>query len=263
MPQPTSRLLRYTHKTRKALSMNAPHQFAAAHALSVFRTGAIYTLIPKNGCTSLRYSLAVANGCIEGPGQFSWVHQNNGTFRATLREIACAPFTFVVLRDPLERLASVYLDKIVSREEAFWTIFDVLKREGDPDDMTFRKFVKTLKRPHVLSGDIHWRPQADFLVYKDYDAYIPLKGLTQAAPMLAERAGFDLLDARHLSRHGNDHYEAIEEGCYADLSPYEIRSLRTEGKTIRHSDLYDDALRKLAEELYAGDIELFNEKAGD
>ncbi|MEM1036511.1 MAG: sulfotransferase family 2 domain-containing protein [Pseudomonadota bacterium] len=262
MPQKTARFLRHAHAAPKALAKNARHQFAAAHALLVFRTGAIYSLIPKNGCTSVRYSLAVANGCIRGPDQFHWVHENNATFQADLREIACAPFTFVVLRHPLERLASVYLDKIVSREEAFWTIFDVQERQGEPDDLTFRKFVEILKSPLVLNSDIHWRPQADFLVYEEYDAYIALDGLTKAAPMLAERAGLDLLDARQLSRHGNDHYQTVEEGCHADLSPYDIRALRKEGKTIRHSDLYDDSLRRLAKDIYAGDIKLFNEKIG-
>lgn len=211
----------------------------------------------------MRYSLAVANGCIEGPEHFDWVHNNNDTFRASLRELACAPFTFVVLRDPLQRLASVYLDKIVARQPQAWGILDILDDGTEPDDLTFRTFVDALKRPRTLAADIHWRPQTDFLVYEAYDAYISLDDLAKASPMLAERAGLEIRDARSFSLHGNEIYDTVEKGVYADLSPADIRTLRSEGKTIDHLDLYDDALRKSAKRLYSKDIDIYEAKFGE
>ncbi|MEM9011360.1 MAG: sulfotransferase family 2 domain-containing protein [Pseudomonadota bacterium] len=258
-----SRLLRHTSSTREALAHNAAHQFAASHALLVFRTGAVYSFIPKNGCTTLRYSLALANGCIADAEDFSWVHKNNATFAANLREIACAPFSFVVLRDPLARLASVYLDKIVARRPQAWGLLDTMAEGTDPDTLTFRKFVEVLMQPYMLALDIHWRPQVDFLVYEHYDAVIRLEALSEAAPMLAERAGLELMDARALSGHGNDRYEAIAPGMYADLSPAEIRAMRAEGKTVALLDLYDAGLRRIVSRKYADDVALYEAMFGE
>ncbi|MEM8820727.1 MAG: sulfotransferase family 2 domain-containing protein, partial [Pseudomonadota bacterium] len=214
-----SRLLRYAASGREALADNARHSFAADHALIVYRTGAIYSMIPKNACTSFRYSLALANGCIDGPEDFAWIHRNNRTFAASPREIACAPFTFVVLRDPLARLASVYLDKIVSRREQFWGLFDTMKDVTNPDAVTFRKFVDALTEPFVIGLDIHWRRQANFLVYRDYDLYLDFDEIAEGAAAVAERAGMEFFDTRELAGHDNARFERVEGGPVPDLPP--------------------------------------------
>jgi hypothetical protein len=107
------RRLRFPKRRHVALAKNAAHQFAARHALSIYGARAIYSFIPKNGCSTLRFSVACANGCIDGPSDIDWIHSNNLTFSATLHELVTAQYTFTVLRCPYSRLASVYLDKIV------------------------------------------------------------------------------------------------------------------------------------------------------
>jgi hypothetical protein len=107
------RRLRYPKSSNVALARNAAHQFASRHALSIYGARAIYSFIPKNGCSTLRYTVARANGCIDGPSDINWIHSNNLSFSATLRELLTAQYTFVVLRCPYSRLASVFLDKIV------------------------------------------------------------------------------------------------------------------------------------------------------
>ena len=88
---------------------------AASHALKIYKTGAIDTFIPKNACSTMRLSVAIANCCIADASGFEWIHNNNDTFRANLEDLIRATYTFVILRDPFVRLASCFLDKIVPR----------------------------------------------------------------------------------------------------------------------------------------------------
>ena len=113
MSSPSPRLLRYTQGNLQALVQNAAHQFASQHALSFYAADAVYSFIPKNACSTMRYTVGMANGAIAGPEQFNWIHANNLTFRASLAELAKAKYTFVILRDPYLRVASCFLDKMV------------------------------------------------------------------------------------------------------------------------------------------------------
>ena len=58
-----SRLLKYVQSDTGNLRLNPKHQVAASHALNIYSSGAIYTFIPKNACSTMRLSLAIANGC--------------------------------------------------------------------------------------------------------------------------------------------------------------------------------------------------------
>ena len=57
----------------------------------------------------------------------------------------------------------------------------------------------------------------------------------------AARIGFDLVDARGLTRHGTDRFDLIE-GDYADTSMAELAALQEAGRAPSHAALYDDAL---------------------
>lgn len=116
-------LLRYARGEEVALSQNGAHGFAAQHALVHYTSGAVYSFIPKNACSTMRYSMAIANNCISGPEDWTWIHKNNGTFVATLPELVRAPYSFVILRCPHARLASVFLDKIVDRTPELWQLY--------------------------------------------------------------------------------------------------------------------------------------------
>jgi hypothetical protein len=54
------------------LNQNGQYQFCMNYAMQVFKSNAIYSLIPKNGCSTLRLSVAIANGCINGIEQGNW-----------------------------------------------------------------------------------------------------------------------------------------------------------------------------------------------
>ena len=156
------RVLNYATQTYGPLPNNPDHRFASSYALQFYASNAIYTFIPKNACSTLRLSLAIANGCIESTADFNWIHQNNQTFRADLPSLITASYTFTVLRCPYARLASVYLDKIVGRDLDAWNLLDLLKREIEIEALTFERFILSLTRPPIRRGNIHWRPQVDF-----------------------------------------------------------------------------------------------------
>jgi hypothetical protein len=148
-------LFKYSSVNQVALQNNPQHQFAMRHSMQVFNSNAIYSFIPKNGCSTLRLSLAVANGCINGIEQGNWIHQNNNTFMPTLRDAVCTDYKFVILRCPFRRLASVYLDKFVAKETNAWGYRDARQRSIELDDLTFDMFVKSLQAPYLFNSDIH------------------------------------------------------------------------------------------------------------
>lgn len=110
------RFLKYATDSFGPLAQNHSHQLAQSHALCIYESDAIYSFIPKNACSTMRLSIARANGCIRKIKDFNWIHKNNSTFSASLSELAKARYSFVFLRDPFSRLVSVYFDKIVSRD---------------------------------------------------------------------------------------------------------------------------------------------------
>lgn len=255
------RLFRHVRQSLKPLGQNADHRFAADSALVHYPSGSVCTFIPKNACSTLRVSLALAHGCIADPAtEWSWIHANNPTFRASLAELVTAPFTFVILRCPFSRLASAFLDKIVSRNVEFWTLHRAEREGFSPTELTFRDFVQLIAKPGNLRLDLHWRPQVDFLVYEEYDAWYALERLDEAAAGIAARTGLQLVDARPLTRHATA--GQAPAGLVADLPVAELERMKAAGRMPRHADLYDDALQAQVARLYRADLALYTARLG-
>lgn len=257
-----TRLLRHARADFGTLRQNPAHNFAARHALVHYASGAIYSFIPKNACTTMRYSLALANGAIAGPEDFVWVHQNNTTFSAELRDLATAPYSFVILRCPYARLASVFLDKIVRSTGEAWALRRFDGDRFELDELTFRQFCRLLKTLRIRNGNIHWRPQCDFLVYDDYDGWFRLEAFAEAAAEITARTGLEVRDARALAGHGTDRY-ALEDGeGFADWPVLRLAEMQRAGRAPSHAALYDSALAAEVGQLYKADIALYTDRFG-
>jgi hypothetical protein len=256
------RLLRHTPGTIEGLAGNAAHRFAGQHALVHYVSGSVFTFIPKNACTSLRVSLALANGVIAETAEWGWVHQNNGTFSATLPELARASRTAVVLRCPFSRLVSVFLDKIVSRERELWTLRRLSRDVIDPDSLTFRQFVEWISRPGFFRSDIHWRPQADFLVYQRYDKVFSMSDVAGFGAFFEESTGQPFIDARPLSGHATSTLAPSEGGCHADTPILDLLMEKTQGRLPRPVDLFDAPLIAQVRRMYTQDMDLYLELLG-
>lgn len=256
------RRFKYSAQSYQYLRHNAAHQFAAGHALRIYRSRSIYSFIPKNACTTLRVSLALANGCIAGSDDFNWIHANNDTFRAELADLATARYTFAILRCPYARLASVFLDKIVGKTDVAWHLHDLTKRRLEPEAMTFGKFVKAVTRAGRLRANIHWRPQSDFLVYEEYDDYFSLERFAAAQRVIEAKAGLEIVDARPLTKHGIDGLELVEGGNPDRLPPTRIALMKQRGQCPSPASLYTDETIALVAKHFQRDIELYRELFG-
>lgn len=250
------RLLRYASLTLQTLSQNSAHKHASDYALSIYGKDAVFTFIPKNACSTMRYTIALANGAISGPEEFNWIHANNTTFRASLAELAKAKYTFVILRDPYLRIGSCFLDKIVDSTPVAWAYRDLTNYKADLSTLTFREFISNLEL--LLHENEHWRPQIDFLIYRDYDEYFSVENFAQATKTLRDRLGLEVQDARNLTKHGSDQFKPIEsnEG-FADRPVYEIAAMKRAGAIPRIEQLYDTPLIDRVRAIYGADIELY------
>ncbi|NVK46858.1 MAG: sulfotransferase family 2 domain-containing protein [Rhodobacteraceae bacterium] len=257
-----TRAFRYSAASPAVLRQNAKHGFAARHALCHYGSDTVYSFIPKNGCSTMRLSLAVANGCIADEQDWLWIHANNETFRASLRELARARFTFVILRCPFSRLASAFLDKIVSRKPDFWELHRAEGERFDPASLSFRGFVKLLQKPGHLRRNLHWAPQSDFLVYKDYDFWGALESFDAAKQKIEMETGMTILDARPWTAHGTSGGEVVEAQNFADMTLHRLEGLKIDGRLPPHAQLYDAQLRESVARLYADDLKLYIERLG-
>lgn len=261
MTQP--RLLRHPRKVHKPLPQNGGHNFAAQYALCHYPSGAIYSFIPKNACTTMRVSLALAHGCIADAAEdWTWVHTNNQTFRATLREMVTTPFTFAILRCPHARLASAFLDKIVGRHVEFWLMQRRSKERFAPDTITFREFVEFVTSAFEKPGDPHWRCQSDFLLYEEYDALYHIGDLERAFVEITERTGLEITDTRALSGHGTAGLTQINGDRHIDTPAYKLAEARLRGDVPCYSSLYDASLIKKVSKAYKADCKLYYQHFG-
>ena len=251
-------MFNFSAKSFSTLQKNWQHQFCMDYAMQIFDSNAIYTLIPKNGCSTLRLSIAMSNKCIEGIEQGHWIHSNNHTFKPTLKEAVTARYKFVVLRCPFRRLASVFLDKFVAKEPDAWQYRDVLNREVDLNEFTFQEFIKTLQAPSRITANIHWRPQSSFLLYQQYDDYFALEHFDEMITTLKEKIDLDIVDARTLTGHGTDRFLHLSGSPYHQTPAFDIAALKREGKCPSHESLYTPELVEIVKRLYAGDIDLYS-----
>jgi len=257
------RFFRYSSYVYDTLSKNPKHSFAQRHALNLYKAKAIYSFIPKNACSTLRTTVAYTNGCIKNKADFNWIHANNQTFSATLAELASAEYTFTVLRCPFSRLVSVYLDKIVDRTEFAWVYVNNLhNRQISIEDVTFDFFIKSLRNPMVKNGNIHWRPQLDFLVYEEYDDYFALENFSSLEQSLKQRIDVNVIDARALTQHGSDTYKKLSHSNFSHTPPLELLNYKAQGQLPTPKAMYNDELIDIVKQLYQDDIHLYRNVIG-
>jgi len=244
------------------LSDNADHAFAAQHTLCHYPSNSIYTFIPKNGCTSIRFALARGNGCIEGVSEFQWIHQNNRTFTASLRETVTADYSFVILRCPFRRIVSFYLDKVVKGIAPATQLIATENHTGSHlplEQMSFEHLIELLKDEAIRKRNNHWRNQSDFLVLKEYGDYFCLENMAEAIDMIRSKTGLEIMDTRNISKHGTSHLEKVSSGYFGNESARQLRELISNGKVPSYETMYKKVTRDIVKEVYADDIALYLE----
>lgn len=235
--------------THSALSQNEKYNFSLRHAISIYPLDTIYTFIPKNACSSLRYSAALLNGFIGEIKDFHWIHQNNETFNPTQRELARAKYTFVVLRCPFTRVASCFFDQIVGGD------FDFTDSSGNKLSISFHDFLNIIKSQNRIDRNEHWRNQSDFLHYEKYDEYFSLELFSECISKLGKK-GIEVFDTRTEMNHSLLGLQKIK-GNFANTKEIEIKKMKQDGKIPSFSSMFDKEIIELVNEIYSDDIALY------
>ena len=260
-----SRLLKNARLKYSMVNLNELYTFSLAYTLSIYPLDAIYTFIPKNGSSTLRYSIAIANGFLDDISDINWIHDNNQTFMSTQREVSRASYTFVVLRCPYTRVASCFLDKIVNGHLKF------NDEMGNRLNLSFRDFLTAIKYQHRSERDEHWRNQSDFLHYEKYDEYFSLELFSEAINSLGAR-GFTVHDTRVALQHDNPDYvvahnnlKNIERinGDFSKTKTDKLKQMREDGCAPSYKSMFGDVEIKLINDIYSDDIELYKSHFGD
>ena len=242
------------------IERNDEHEFCRKHALIHLKSNSICTWIPKNSCSTLRFSIAKSNGAISGIQDIDWIHKNNYSFSATNKELLAAEYTFVMLRNPFKRLLSFYCDKLCNKgiNENDRSYEVAQSAMGTNAKTTFSDFVEILwQNPILKKKNEHIQDQCDFLVYKKYHDYFPLEKYKDSASAIRQRTGLVLEDVRtfnsiHTSYGCEDSVELNHD------NPGELigRAMEQSKKPIAKNMYSPDMIRKVGI-LYLNDIHLY------
>ncbi len=145
----------------------------------------VYAYVPKAACTSLKRWMAVVEGLLPAEADRARFPGIHAFMRSQVRLAAHeAPsilrdrdwFKFAFVRNPLSRLVSAYLDKVVPAKRTaarlvrnfelqepstpFWKRLKAVLRADVKRGLTFRELVAQLGRERMDKLDEHFRPQA-------------------------------------------------------------------------------------------------------
>lgn len=260
--KPINRTFNFIKGNSTPIQSNSQFQFARQHALNIYKKNAIYTFIPKNGCTSLRASLAVENGFLtkqQISTQINWVHNNSYSFNATIKELILSDYSFTILRCPYDRLASLFLDKFVDKSPIAWIFYRLSNNQFLPDELTFEDFINYLNQnPSILNGDIHWRRQTDFLIYEKYDDYFDFSNFNNISKVLGKKIGLDIIDTRKITNHGRENYKKVENNVFSNTPVKTLHEQKGTGFIPTTESLYTSSLKEKVKNIYKQDFDAIN-----
>jgi hypothetical protein len=143
-------------------------------------------------------------------------------------------------------------------------LLDLLDRDRPLNSLTFDAFVRLMQRPKICNGNIHWRPQIDFLVYEEYDDYFNLADMDAASVRIQEKCGLVLHDSRPFTQHGTDQCTLTNEFASPHLiPPVDLLQAKMQSRLPTPKSLFTEELIGIVRTVYAKDIELFTRLFGE
>lgn len=231
--------------------------------MQIYASKAVCTWIPKNACSTLRFAVAHANGCVRDLSDINWIHDNNQTFNATTQTAFLADYTFTILRCPFSRLYSAYMDKIVDMNPISWVMWRNSNQENHPHQMTFRKFVQLNHKKLSIQHDIHWRRQTDFLLYDNYDDIFRLEDYQHIAETLKQKIGLELVDTREALGHGaSQRVKSSEDQKPWAKTALELLILKSKGIVPAPELMFDAQMIEQVVHMYGTDLQLYEDLFG-
>ena len=242
------------------LKSNQDHEFAIKHTLCHYKSNAVCTWIPKNGCSNLRYSVSKENGAISSIDEIEWIHRNNDCFNANTKEALQADYTFIILRNPFKRLLSFFLDKLChpQEEQTEGSYQHAQETFSFSENNSFLDFINYIwENPNSIYNDEHTRPQCDFLLYRQYDDYFALEGIDAANLRIYEMTGIKIDDIRDknsiFTSKGREYSQEITNTTQAN----KIKVSLENNKVPFAENMYSNEMLKKVSTLYLQDILLY------
>ena len=242
------------------LKSNQDHEFAIKHTLCHYKSNAVCTWIPKNGCSNLRYSVSKENGAISSIDEIEWIHRNNDCFNANTKEALQADYTFIILRNPFKRLLSFFLDKLChpQEEQTEGSYQHAQETFSFSENNSFLDFINYIwENPNSIYNDEHTRPQCDFLLYRQYDDYFALEEIDAANLRIYEMTGIKIDDIRDknsiFTSKGREYSQEITSTTQAN----KIKVSLENNKVPFAENMYSNEMLKKVSTLYLQDILLY------
>ncbi|SHG90043.1 sulfotransferase family 2 domain-containing protein [Marivita hallyeonensis] len=235
----------------------------------------IYMPIAKNACSSLKTLMAKLGGLTEQrPGEdihrlldtettdLLFLHRSEKDIMERLFDPLW--MRFVVLRHPVDRLVSVYVEKFVKNrmvKEAGITIDPVMLRSLGVWDLTaadyergitFRAFANDILRENPARLDPHWRPQSLQLKAIPFTHVYTTEHLAVLKSDLDVHVG-QRIDLPHKNRARYASSDTARD-CVADVLPSDL----DDAQTLSPDAFLDDDLRQRLSVHFAQDILLYD-----
>ena len=254
-------------------SIFAKERLSRRHALHIEAKQAVCTYIPKNACSTLRFSVAIANGMPRNDATQAYIHTRMPAMVASRQELAHSTYAFVILRCPFRRIASAFLDKAAVEDSRARALFprhrslldsSAKKRTATADlqakvmALTFSDFLEQLRTCPSHLIDPHFRPQTDFLIKQGYSQYFAVESMPLAEATLREKLGFQLID---LSHHAIGKLAKTSVDA-SNLTISELIDIKASGHAPHYTSLFTSATRRVVETFYAADIALYKRQFG-
>jgi hypothetical protein len=225
-------------------------QFAVNFCISL-QNRYLYTPVPKVAHTTLKFLLSQLE--VKGlPVTLSDLHVHQLLYSPFLHpyqlpdemveSIFESPefFRFLFVRDPIDRIISAYLDKIVNIDNPERPIIQQILGKREKETITLVEFLSAIKSQTVREMNLHWKPQTAIALWPriQYDFVGRLEQFSSDVEAVFKRIT------------GKPAAESIV-----------IRSIRhhaTNASDVSDEYLKDKAAKDLIEEIYADDFAAFS-----
>jgi len=238
-------------------------RFKLARALPIHKSNAVCTFIQKNACSTLRYSIAIENGLLKGNETNLSIVNMPVKLATNLNQLLNPPYSFVILRCPYTRLTSAFFEKFVRHKPESIHFLEKYFPNKSIDDLTFSSFINTLHKNAADSTnfDMHWRPQTNFLLYKNYTKYFSVEEMDFASKTLEKDIGLKIHDTRSFLTHHTYHLKKISSLSEPWNIP--IKQLKKLDGLPTTKSMFSEELVQIVKNIYSEDIKLYKEKLGD
>ena len=217
----------------------------------------VITWIPKNACSNLRHSAAVANAVVDSEDEYGAIEHMPYPFIPSYPQLLYARHTCVLLRCPYRRLISGYLDKVLTDEGVANAVSTHYCNGQPPGEISFHDFVMGLAKKQAAYPNIHWVPQSRFLAYKAYDHYYALENMSYAVEHLQSWIGFDFIDVSAQKRHDLQRHRR-EENADNHLRPAsELKTQIQQQRAPSYESMLSPEIIAVIDKIYQQDLELY------